>query len=93
MSEDPPPQPDGEPRDGSGDGSGGGSGRPVADLPGAVAFASMGMTIAACEGLGVFLGIWADDRFRSAPAGLIIGIVLGSVVAVLSVVKQVRRFL
>ena len=65
----------------------------VANLPGLAAFASLGMTIAVCEGLGVVAGLWADRTWGTAPGGLIIGIVLGTVVAVLSVVKQVRRFL
>jgi len=70
-----------------------GEGGPVTDLPGIAAFAAMGMTIALCEAGGVVLGLWADRSWGTAPAGLVIGIVLGTVVAVLSVVKQVRRFL
>lgn len=66
---------------------------PIADLPGVAAFAAMGMTIAICEAGGVVLGLWIDRTWGAAPVGLIIGIVLGTVVAVLSVVKQVRRFL
>jgi F0F1-type ATP synthase assembly protein I len=62
-------------------------------LPGVAAFAVMGTTIATCVGLGVVLGIWADDSWHTAPAGLLIGIVLGTVAAVVSVVQQVRRFL
>lgn len=63
------------------------------DLPGVAAFAVMGTTIATCVGGGVALGIWADHAWGTAPAGLLIGIVLGTVAAVVSVVKQVRRFL
>ena len=62
-------------------------------LPGAVAFASMGLSIALCEAAGVVLGIWADRSWGTAPGGLVIGIVLATVAAVVSVVKQVRRFL
>jgi F0F1-type ATP synthase assembly protein I len=65
----------------------------VPDLPGVVAFATMGTTIAACVALGVFLGIWADGTWHTAPAGLLIGIVLGTAAAVVSVVQLVRRFL
>jgi F0F1-type ATP synthase assembly protein I len=53
----------------------------------------MGTTIAICEALGVVLGLWADRAWGTAPVGLVIGIVLGTAVAVLSVVKQVRRYL
>ena len=63
------------------------------DLPGLAAFAVMGTTIATCVGTGVLLGLWADHAWGSAPGGLLIGIVLGTVAAVVSVVKQVRRFL
>ena len=66
---------------------------PVADLPGVVAFLTMGMTAAVIIAIGVVLGIWADHAWRSAPWGLLIGITLGTVAAVVSVVKQVRRFL
>ncbi len=54
---------------------------------------AMGTTIAACVGVGVGLGLWADSTWGTAPAGLLIGIVLGTVAAVVSVVQQVRRFL
>jgi hypothetical protein len=65
----------------------------VPDLPGVAAFATMGTTIAICEALGVVLGLWADRAWGTAPVGLVVGIVLGTAVAVLSVVKQVRRYL
>ena len=65
----------------------------ISGLPGAVAFASMGLSIALCEAAFVVLGLWADHSWGTAPGGLIIGIVLGTVAAVVSVVKQVRRFL
>lgn len=58
-----------------------------------MAFAVMGSTIALCVALGVALGIWADHIFGSSPLCLLLGIVLGSVVAVVSVVQQVRRYL
>jgi len=63
------------------------------DLPGVAAFAVMGSTIATCVGVGVALGLWADSAWGIAPAGLLIGIVLGAVAAVASVMKQVRRYL
>ena len=67
--------------------------RPTRDLPGVAVFATMGMTIALCEGGGVVLGLWLHHALNIAPGGLLFGVVLGTVVAVLSVVKQVRRFL
>jgi len=65
----------------------------ISDLPGAVAFAAMGTTIAVCVAVGVLLGIWADRAWGGSPIWLIIGLVLGAVAAVASVVQQVRRFL
>ncbi len=67
--------------------------RPVTDLPGIAAFAAMGSTVAILVALGVVLGLWADRAWGTAPWGLIIGIALGTVAAVVSVVKQIRRFL
>jgi F0F1-type ATP synthase assembly protein I len=65
----------------------------VAQLPGLAAFATMGSTIAACVGLGAGAGLWFDHVTGFAPGGLLIGIVLGTVAAVLSVLRQVRRYL
>ena len=62
-------------------------------LPGLAAFAVLGTTIATCIAVGVGLGIWADKTWHTSPAGLLIGIVLGTVAAVVSVVQQVRRYL
>ncbi|HEY5092943.1 MAG TPA: AtpZ/AtpI family protein [Acidimicrobiales bacterium] len=58
-----------------------------------VALASMGMTAAIVIAVGVVLGLWADRAWGTEPWGLLIGIALGTVAAVVSVVKQVRRFL
>jgi F0F1-type ATP synthase assembly protein I len=66
---------------------------PVVDLPGVAAFLTMGMTAAIIIAVGVVLGLWADHAWGTAPWGLLIGITLGTVAAVVSVVKQVRRFL
>ncbi len=65
----------------------------VPDLPGVAAFAAMGMTAALIVAVGVVLGLWADHAWGTDPWGLLIGIALGTVAAVVSVVKQVRRFL
>ena len=83
------------------DGSGvGGSDTPpeqenghVKDLPGAIELMTMGTTVAIIIAVFVVLGIWADRSWGTAPWGLLIGIALGTVAAVVSVVKQVRRFL
>jgi F0F1-type ATP synthase assembly protein I len=53
----------------------------------------MGTTIASCLAVGVVLGLWADHAWGSAPWGLLLGIVLGTVAAVASVIQLVRRFL
>jgi len=66
---------------------------PVKDLPGVMALLTMGMTVAIIIAVFVVLGIWADRAWGTAPGGLLIGITLGTVAAVVSVVKQVRRFL
>lgn len=65
----------------------------VKDLPGAAALATMGMSAAIVIAVGVVLGLWADSAWGTEPWGLLIGIALGTVAAVVSVVKQVRRFL
>ncbi len=63
------------------------------DLPGLAAFAAMGTTLAGCEAIGVLLGLYLDHLWSFAPWGLLLGIVLGTVAAVASVVQLVRRFL
>ena len=65
----------------------------IKDLPGVAAFATMGTTLAGCEALGVLLGVYLDRIGSFAPWGLLIGIVLGTVAAVASVLQLVRRFL
>ena len=67
--------------------------QPVSDLPGIAAFSAMGLTAAILIALGVVAGLWVDSAWGSAPWGLVIGIALGTVTAVVSVVKQIRRFL
>ncbi|MGD0055140.1 MAG: AtpZ/AtpI family protein [Acidimicrobiales bacterium] len=76
-----------------GEGSESPSGKGLPDLPGMVAFLTMGTTIAACEAVGVVLGLWADRAWGAAPLWLLIGIALGTVAAVVSVLQLVRRFL
>ena len=62
-------------------------------LPGAIELLTMGTTVAIIVAVFVVLGIWADRAWGTAPWGLLVGITLGTVAAVVSVVKQVRRFL
>jgi ATP synthase protein I len=66
---------------------------PLRDLPGVAAFAAMGTTLASCLAAGVLLGLYVDHLWHLAPVGLLIGIVLGTVAAVVSVVQLVRRYL
>ncbi len=63
------------------------------ELPGAVAFLSMGLSAAVCVGLGVGLGLWLDAVLHSAPVFLLVGLALGVAVAAVSVVKQIRTYL
>jgi F0F1-type ATP synthase assembly protein I len=65
----------------------------VKDLPGLGGFAAMGTTLASCLAVGVLLGLYIDHLWNVAPWGLLLGIVLGTVAAVASVVKLVRRYL
>ena len=57
------------------------------------AFAALGTSIAFIEAVGVLGGIWADHLLHTSPWGLLLGVVLATVAAVVSVMKQVRRFL
>ncbi len=63
------------------------------DLPGALAFAALGTTIACTVGAFVALGIWADDSFGTSPWCLVIGLVLGCVAATATTIALVRRYL
>jgi Putative F0F1-ATPase subunit Ca2+/Mg2+ transporter len=65
----------------------------LSELPGVAALAMMGTSIALCEALGIWGGLWVNSHGLRAPWGLILGIVLGTVVAVLSVIRQVRQYL
>jgi ATP synthase protein I len=62
-------------------------------LPGAAAFLGMGLTAAICVGLGVVLGLWLDSVFHTAPALLLVGLLLGLLTAGMSVVSQIRTYL
>jgi len=66
---------------------------PVPGLPSAYAFVGMGTSAAVCVAVGVGLGILADSHAGTAPLFLFVGLLLGIVAAVATVVAQVRRFL
>jgi F0F1-type ATP synthase assembly protein I len=65
----------------------------IKPLPGAVAFLNMGLSAAVCVGAGVVLGIWADDTWHTAPALLVVGLLLGLAAATFLVVGQIRKYL
>jgi ATP synthase protein I len=66
---------------------------PVKPLPGLAAFAGMGVSIAVTVGIGVWLGILADEHFHTAPTFLLVGLAVGVTCAVISVVSLVKRYL
>jgi F0F1-type ATP synthase assembly protein I len=62
-------------------------------LPGAVAFLGMGLSAAVCVAIGVWLGIWADSTWHTAPALLVVGLLLGLAAATSLVIGQIRKYL
>ena len=62
-------------------------------LPGALAFAGMGLSIAVTVGAGVVLGLLVDKWLHTAPAFLVVGLVLGVLAAVTAVRAQIRSYL
>jgi F0F1-type ATP synthase assembly protein I len=66
---------------------------PIKPLPGAAAFLGMGLSAAACVGVGVVLGVLGDNAWHTSPLLLVLGLVLGLASAVASVVAQIRQFL
>jgi F0F1-type ATP synthase assembly protein I len=56
-----------------------------------MAFASLGITVAVVIGGFLALGLWLDSVLGCSPALLLVGIVLGMVVAALVVVSNVKR--
>jgi F0F1-type ATP synthase assembly protein I len=65
----------------------------VKPLPSAVAFLGMGLSAAVCVGIGLVLGLWADSAWHTAPALLVVGLLLGLVSATFMVVGQIRKYL
>jgi ATP synthase protein I len=66
---------------------------PVKPLPSAAVFLGLGTAVAGCVAVGVFAGIFLDGRVHTSPLFLVVGLVLGLVGAVATVVSLVRRFL
>lgn len=62
-------------------------------LPGALAFAGMGLSIAVTVGAGVVLGLLVDRALHTAPAFLVVGLVLGVLSAVMAVRAQIKQYL
>ena len=62
-------------------------------LPGAVAFLGMGLSAAVCVAIGLGLGLWGDSTWHTAPALLVVGLLLGLGAAALMVVAQIRKYL
>lgn len=69
------------------------SSSPVKPLPGAVAFLGMGLSSAVPVAIGVVLGIWGDRTWHTAPALLVVGLLVGLGAATASVVAQIRKYL
>ena len=61
--------------------------------PGAIAFLTLGLTIALSLVAGAGLGALIDALAHTAPLFTLIGLVFGVVVAVASTVSTVRRYL
>jgi F0F1-type ATP synthase assembly protein I len=67
--------------------------QPPKPLPNAAAFLGMGLAAAACVGIGVGLGAWGDATWHTSPVLLLVGMALGLIAAVWSVVMQIRQYL
>ena len=65
----------------------------VKDLPGLAGFVTLGTTIAATVSAGVVGGIFADGAWGISPWGLLVGLLLGTALAVVSVIQLVKRWL
>lgn len=55
------------------------------------AFASMGLTVAVVIGLFLALGIWLDSVWKTSPAMLFVGLVVGVVVGALVIFSNVKQ--
>ena len=66
---------------------------PLPDLPGAAQFLSLGMTCGVSVGLGIFVGVEADNAWHLAPWGILVGLTLGLGLAVAGAISLIRRWL
>ncbi len=61
----------------------------MADLKGSLySAASLGLEIAVAVFLGAGIGYWIDTKLKSAPWGMVIGLVIGSIVGLWNAVRQ-----
>lgn len=56
-------------------------------------FATLGITLASTVTVGLLLGLAFDHFAHTAPAGLIVGLILGSVGAASAMVSLIRRWM
>ncbi|MFC1897044.1 AtpZ/AtpI family protein [Chloroflexota bacterium] len=61
--------------------------------PAALGLTGIGFVIAGSIILGVLVGHWLDSKLNSDPVGLIIGVIVGILVASYSVYTMIRPFL
>jgi F0F1-type ATP synthase assembly protein I len=70
-----------------------GGGAPEPRRLNGIGLLGLGMVNATCLALGLFLGHLADERFDSAPAGVLVGMASGIVLGILGTVFEIRRYL
>lgn len=58
-----------------------------------VGLLGLGTATAACLVVGLLLGHAVDQRFGTAPAGVLVGLVSGIVLGILGSVFEIRRYL
>ncbi len=61
--------------------------------PDLMALLTLGMYMAVCIGLGVGLGLLADDRLGTAPALTFVGLALGIAAAAVGTYREIRKYL
>jgi ATP synthase protein I len=56
----------------------------------ALRLTGVGFFIAACILLGIFVGLWVDDKLNTEPLFMIAGLLLGLVVAIYGVYRMIQ---